>query len=87
MSMKNFYAAAGLTLGALLGFLTRDDYLNSFHRKIEAMRSEYDQNLRELDTKISAEQQNNDQLTLRVEELRKQYHNEKEKEEMADQPT
>ena len=52
MSINNLYAAAGLTLGAVLGFITRDDYINSSSKKIMALRQEYELNLTALDGKV-----------------------------------
>lgn len=53
MSLNNLYATAGLALGCVLGFITRDDYLNSSYRKISAMQAEYTDNVRDLDSKIN----------------------------------
>jgi uncharacterized membrane-anchored protein YhcB (DUF1043 family) len=77
MSLNNLYALLGLVTGTMLGFLTRDDYLNNSFKKITMLKKDYDESVHEVNTMIADEKKRNKELEESVNRLRDQLNTEK----------
>lgn len=72
MSIRKFYVVPGAITGMVLGFLTRDDYLNSSREKMARLATEWTEDDAVLKTKINEEAENVKIAEQRVETLREQ---------------